>query len=109
MTPYRFLTTWVLESPVGPVWDAINDTDSWRRRRPREAPRRPHARGRLSRSDPRRTIRKRSVVTPLNARREASVRAQGLAQRGHEVPLDHVEEDAGDGILPVEELLERVA
>ena len=29
MTRYRFLTTWVLESPVGPVWDAIYDTDSW--------------------------------------------------------------------------------
>jgi hypothetical protein len=45
----------------------------------------------------------------LDARREAGVRAQRLAQRGHQVPLDHVEEDAGDGVLAVEELLERVA
>ena len=35
--------------------------------------------------------------------------AQRLTQRGRQVTLDHVEEDAGDGILPVEELLERVA
>src|SRR5438067_5033932 len=45
----------------------------------------------------------------LNARREASVRAQRFTQRGDQVPLDDVEEDAGDGVLPVEELLERVA
>ena len=45
----------------------------------------------------------------LDARREASARAQRLSQRRHEVPLDHVEETAGDGILPVEELPEQVA
>jgi hypothetical protein len=65
-------------------------------------------------------VRRRFIAVPhrfftipdagrLNARREASVRAQRLAQRGHQVPLDHVEEDAGDGVLPVEELLEQVA
>ena len=37
------------------------------------------------------------------------MRAQRPPQRGHEVPLHHVEEDAGDGVLAVEELLERVA
>ena len=45
----------------------------------------------------------------LDARREARARAQRLAQRGHEIPLDHVEQAAGDGVLPVEELLEQVA
>src|SRR5215211_3731149 len=40
---------------------------------------------------------------PLYARREASVRAQRLAQRGHELALDHVEEQTRDGVLPVEE------
>jgi hypothetical protein len=31
--------------------------------------------------------------------------AQRLAQRGDQLPLDHVEEDAGVGVLTVEELL----
>ena len=26
---YRFLTTWLLDAPVEPVWDAIYDTDAW--------------------------------------------------------------------------------
>jgi hypothetical protein len=26
---YRFLTTWVVEAPVGPVWDAIYDAERW--------------------------------------------------------------------------------
>jgi hypothetical protein len=26
---YRFLTTWLLESPVDPVWDAIYDAERW--------------------------------------------------------------------------------
>lgn len=26
---YRFLTTWVLEAPVHPVWDAIYDAERW--------------------------------------------------------------------------------
>jgi len=26
---YSFLTTWVLETPIEPVWDAIYDTDAW--------------------------------------------------------------------------------
>jgi uncharacterized protein YndB with AHSA1/START domain len=26
---YRFLTTWLLESPRQPVWDAIYDSESW--------------------------------------------------------------------------------
>ena len=29
MAAYRFLTTWLLESPCRPVWDAIYDSDSW--------------------------------------------------------------------------------
>ena len=29
MARYRFVTTWFLEAPVEPVWDAIYDTDSW--------------------------------------------------------------------------------
>jgi len=26
---YGFLTTWLLDAPVEPVWDAIYDTDAW--------------------------------------------------------------------------------
>ena len=26
---YSFLTTWLLESPIDPVWEAINDQESW--------------------------------------------------------------------------------
>ena len=29
MTRYRFQTTWLLESPVEPVWDAVYDTSAW--------------------------------------------------------------------------------
>ena len=29
MTRYAFLTTWLLDAPVEPVWDAIYDTDAW--------------------------------------------------------------------------------
>ena len=29
MGEYRFLTTWLLESPRQPVWDAIYDSESW--------------------------------------------------------------------------------
>ena len=29
MAAYRFLTTWLLESPCQPVWDAIHDQVSW--------------------------------------------------------------------------------
>jgi uncharacterized protein YndB with AHSA1/START domain len=29
MTEYAFLTTWLLESPRQPVWDAIYDQESW--------------------------------------------------------------------------------
>lgn len=29
MAQYRFLTTWLLDAPLGPVWDAIYDTDAW--------------------------------------------------------------------------------
>ena len=29
MTQYSFQTTWLLDAPVGPVWDAIYDTDTW--------------------------------------------------------------------------------
>ena len=29
MTRYGFLTTWLLDAPVEPVWDAIYDTDAW--------------------------------------------------------------------------------
>src|SRR5919204_4838825 len=50
-----------------------------------------------------------SFEKALNARREASMGAQHLAQRAHELPLDHVGEDAGNRVLPVEELLERIA
>lgn len=45
----------------------------------------------------------------LDACGQTGVRAQALAQRGHEVPLDHVQKDAGDRVLPVEQLLERFA
>lgn len=31
MAAYRFLTTWCLEAPIEPVWDAIYDSDSWPR------------------------------------------------------------------------------
>ena len=29
MASYSFLTTWLLESPIGPVWDAIYDAERW--------------------------------------------------------------------------------
>ena len=29
MTQYSFQTRWLLDAPVGPVWDAIYDTDTW--------------------------------------------------------------------------------
>ena len=29
MARYRFLTTWVLEAPIEPVWDAIRDVAQW--------------------------------------------------------------------------------
>ena len=29
MARYSFLTTWLLDAPVEPVWDAIYDTDAW--------------------------------------------------------------------------------
>jgi uncharacterized protein YndB with AHSA1/START domain len=29
VTRYAFLTTWLLDAPVEPVWDAIYDTDAW--------------------------------------------------------------------------------
>ena len=29
MTEYRFLTTWCLEAPIEPVWEAIHDSESW--------------------------------------------------------------------------------
>ena len=29
MTRYAFLTSWLLDAPVEPVWDAIYDTDAW--------------------------------------------------------------------------------
>src|SRR5262245_51446488 len=45
----------------------------------------------------------------LDARCEASVRTQRLAQRAHQIPLDHVEEDSRAGILTVEEPLEGLA
>jgi uncharacterized protein YndB with AHSA1/START domain len=31
MPQYNFLTTWVLESPREPIWEAINDSESWPR------------------------------------------------------------------------------
>jgi uncharacterized protein YndB with AHSA1/START domain len=27
---YRFLTTWCVEAPAEPVWDAIYDAERWR-------------------------------------------------------------------------------
>ena len=29
MTEYRFLTTWLLDSPIDPVWEAIYDAEHW--------------------------------------------------------------------------------
>jgi uncharacterized protein YndB with AHSA1/START domain len=29
MTEYRFLTTWCLEAPIEPVWEAIYDSERW--------------------------------------------------------------------------------
>ena len=29
MTPYRFLTTWLLEAPVERVWDVLHDAERW--------------------------------------------------------------------------------
>jgi uncharacterized protein YndB with AHSA1/START domain len=29
LTRYSFLSTWLLEAPIEPVWDAIYDTDAW--------------------------------------------------------------------------------
>lgn len=29
MSRYRFLTTWLVEAPVEPVWDAIYDAERW--------------------------------------------------------------------------------
>ena len=29
MARYRFLTTWLLEAPIDPVWDAIYDAERW--------------------------------------------------------------------------------
>ena len=29
MASYRFLTAWVIESPIDPVWDAIYDAERW--------------------------------------------------------------------------------
>ena len=29
MSEYRFLTTWCLEAPVEPIWDAIHDSERW--------------------------------------------------------------------------------
>ena len=29
MARYRFLTTWMFDAAVQPIWDAIYDTDSW--------------------------------------------------------------------------------
>ena len=43
-----------------------------------------------------------------HARRKARVMPQRLPKRRHHVALDHVQEHPGDGILPVEELPERV-
>ena len=31
MASYRFLTTWLLETPRQPVWDAIHDQARWPR------------------------------------------------------------------------------
>ena len=37
---YSFLTTWLLDAPVEPVWDAIYDTDAWPSWWPRRSARR---------------------------------------------------------------------
>ena len=29
MAGYRFLTTWCLEAPIEPVWEAIHDSENW--------------------------------------------------------------------------------
>ena len=29
MASYRFLTTWLIEAPIGAVWDAIHDVEHW--------------------------------------------------------------------------------
>jgi len=29
MASYRFLTTWCLEAPIEPVWEAIHDSERW--------------------------------------------------------------------------------
>jgi carbon monoxide dehydrogenase subunit G len=29
VAPYRFLTTWCVESPLEPVWDLIHDAERW--------------------------------------------------------------------------------
>ena len=29
MTSYRFLTTWCVDAPIGPVWEAIHDSERW--------------------------------------------------------------------------------
>jgi uncharacterized protein YndB with AHSA1/START domain len=29
LTEYRFLTTWCLEAPAEPIWDAIHDSERW--------------------------------------------------------------------------------
>jgi uncharacterized protein YndB with AHSA1/START domain len=29
LSEYRFLTTWCLEAPIEPVWDAIHDSERW--------------------------------------------------------------------------------
>jgi uncharacterized protein YndB with AHSA1/START domain len=29
MAEYRFLTTWCLEAPIEPVWEAIHDSERW--------------------------------------------------------------------------------
>ena len=31
MSRYRFLTTWCLEAPIEPVWDAVHDSERWPR------------------------------------------------------------------------------
>jgi uncharacterized protein YndB with AHSA1/START domain len=29
LAEYRFLTTWCLEAPIDPVWEAIHDSERW--------------------------------------------------------------------------------
>lgn len=29
MASYLFLTTWIVDAPIGPVWDAIHDVEGW--------------------------------------------------------------------------------